>query len=91
MIALINKDSLYNIFGIKAFQSLEGAVDSMAPSLVEYHLSNLVNYADDTYLNKRDVEEKISVGDYNLYIDYSENIYLELPESDMDEMTQTLW
>ncbi len=91
MIALINKDSLYNIFGVKTFQSLEGAIDSMAPSLVEYHLSNLVNYSDDTYLNKRDVEEKVSIGDYNLYIDYSENIYLEVLESNFEDMTQTLW
>lgn len=91
MIALINKDSLYNIFGVKTFQSLEGAIDSMAPSLVEYHLSNLVSYADDTYLNKRDVEEKVSIGDYNLYIDYSENIYLEVLESNFEDMTQTLW
>lgn len=91
MITLINKDSLYNIFGIKTFESLEGAIDSMAPSLVEYHLSNLVSYTDDTYLNKRDVEEKISIGDFNLYIDYSENIYLEILESSEDDMTQTLW
>lgn len=91
MIALINKDSLYNIFGVKTFQSLEGAIDSMAPSLVEYYLSNLVNYSDDTYLNKRDVEEKVSIGDYNLYIDYSENIYLEVLESNFEDMTQTLW
>ena len=34
MIALINKDSLYNIFGVKTFQFLEGAIDSMAPSLL---------------------------------------------------------
>lgn len=91
MITLINKDSLYNLFGVKTFQSLESALDLMAPSLVEYHLSNLSSYGDDIYFNKRDVEERFSIGDYNLYIDYSQNVYLELTQSNIDEMTQTLW
>ena len=40
---------------------------------------------DDSYFNKRDIEESISIGDYNLYIDYSKNIYLELKGGSMRE------
>lgn len=90
MIAQVNKDSLYNIFGVKNFDSLEGAMDTMAPSLVEYHLSSLCEYADEIYFNKKDVEESVSIGEYNIYIDYSENIYLEVNLSN-DDFTQTLW
>jgi hypothetical protein len=90
MIAQVNKDSLYNIFGVKNFDSLEGAMDTMAPSLVEYHLSSLCEYADEIYFNKKDVEESVSIGEYNIYIDYSENIYLEVNSSN-DDFTQTLW
>lgn len=90
MIAQVNKDSLYNIFGVKNFDSLEGAIDTMAPSLVEYHLSSLCEYADEIYFNKKDVEESVSIGEYNIYIDYSENIYLEVNLSN-DDSTQTLW
>lgn len=90
MITLVNKDSLYNIFGVKAFDLLEGAIDRMAPSLVEYHLSSLCEDSDETYFNKRDVEESVSVGEYNLYRDYCENIYLEI-NTIIDDYTQTLW
>lgn len=76
MITQVNKDSLYNIFGVGNFDLLESAIENMAPSLVEYYLSSLAN-DDDAYFNKRDIEETISIGDYNLYIDYSKNIYLE--------------
>ncbi len=92
MIISVDKDSLFNIFGVSSFNSLENKIDSMAPSLVEYHLSNFYNYNNDNvYFNKRDVEESVSIGEYNLYFDYNENIYLEVTESNLDDNTQTLW
>ena len=89
MIIQVNKDSLYNMFGVDNFNLLENALDNMAPSLVEYYLSSLAN-SDDSYFNKRDIEETISIGDYSLYIDYSENIYLEL-NSAIEDSTQSFW
>ena len=89
MIIQVNKDSLYNMFGVDNFNLLENALDNMAPSLVEYYLSSFVNN-DDSYFNKRDIEESISIGDYNLYIDYTKNIYLEL-NSTTEEITQSFW
>jgi hypothetical protein len=89
MITQVNKNSLFNMFGVKDFNLLEGVIDSMAPSLVEYYLSSLTD-DDDTYFNKRDIEESISIGDYNLYIDYSKNIYLELT-STFEDTTQSFW
>ena len=89
MITQINKDSLFNIFGVKNFELLHSAIDNMAPSLVEYYLSSFTN-DDELYFNKRDIEESISIGDYNLYIDYTKNIYLEL-NSTTEEITQSFW
>lgn len=92
MIISIDKDSLFNIFGVNSFNSLETIIDSMAPSLVEYHLSNFYSYNNYmVYFNKRDVEESVSIGDYYLYLDYNKNVYLEVIESGLDEDTQTLW
>lgn len=65
-------------------------MDTMAPSLVEYYLSSLCDMNDDIYLNKREVENSICVGDYNLYIDYSDNIYLEIT-IDEEFQSETLW
>ncbi len=90
MITQINTDSLYNLFRVVDFNLLESAIDSMAPSLVEYHLSGLMG-DDDLYFNKRDIEESISVGNYNLYIDYSKNIYLEELSKLIDYNTQSFW
>lgn len=92
MIVSINKSSLFNTFSIKDFHSLEGAIDNMAPSLVEYYLSSFCDtHEDNIYLNKRDIEEKVSIGDYNLYLDYSENIYLELVSSVEDTQSLSFW
>ncbi|MDN5067813.1 hypothetical protein [Aliarcobacter butzleri] len=92
MIVSIDKNYLFNIFGVNNFSSLEAIIDSMAPSLVEYHLSSFCEDNSDTiYFNKRDVEKSFLAGDYTLYLDYSENLYLELIESDIDEMTQSFW
>lgn len=89
MITQVNKDSLFNIFGVKNFELLHSVIDNMAPSLVEYYLSSLTS-DDELYFNKRDIEESISIGDYSLYIDYSKNIYLEL-NSTTEEVTQSFW
>lgn len=91
MFVLVNKESLYNTFGIEDFKLLEGAVYAMAPSLVEYHLSMLGEYCEEAYINKRDIENSLSIGDYNLYIDYSENVYLEIDSSLEDNCTQGFW
>jgi len=90
MITQINKDSLFNMFGVGNFDLLESVIENMAPSLVEYYLSSLT-CEDDTYFNKRDIEETISIGDYNLYIDYGKNIYLEQTTSINEDSTQSFW
>ena len=90
MITQINSDSLFNLFRVVNFDLLESAIDNMAPSLVEYYLSGFMN--DDVfYFNKRDIENIISIGNYNIYLDYSKNIYLELIESTTDDSTQSFW
>ena len=92
MTILLNKNSLYNTFGVENFNSLENAVNGMAPSMVEYYLSDLSQYSEDTYLNKREIEQTVSIGDYNLYIDYSDNVYLEFTnEYSNDSDTGSFW
>ena len=77
MITLLDKTSLYNTFGVNSFNSIEEAMNKMAPSMVEYYLTDLSKYSEDIYLNKRDIENSLYIGDYSLYIDYNDNIYLE--------------
>lgn len=92
MITLLNKNSLYNTFGVDSFKSLEDVVNNMAPSLVEYHLSDLSQYSEDAYLNRTQIEQSVYIGDYSLYIDYSDNIYLELSNDEVNSYeTSSLW
>ena len=92
MITLLDKLSLYNTFGVDNFNSIEEAVNTMAPSMVEYYLSDLSQYSEDIYLNKRDVENSLNIGDYSLYIDYNKNIYLELDRNQISTFeTASFW
>lgn len=92
MTILLNKNSLYNTFGVDSFNSLEDAVNTMAPSMVEYYLSDLSQYSEDAYLNKSQIEQSVYVGDYSLYIDYSDNVYLELDTQNMNAYeTGSFW
>ena len=92
MVLLLNKNSLYSTFGVSDFNSLDQNIQTMAPSMVEYYLSDLSNGNEDTYLNKRNIQESISVGEYSIYLDYDEEVYLEIAdliENDLE--TGSLW
>lgn len=90
MITLLNKDLLYNNFSVNTFGCLEEAIENMAPSLVEYYLSDLCEYNEEIYFNKRDIQSSIFIGEYSLYIDYNDNIYLEFNKIEEDEVNG-LW
>ncbi|WP_424686980.1 MAG: hypothetical protein ACNI3H_02385 [Halarcobacter ebronensis] len=93
MILLLNKDSLFSTFGVDSFQSLDSAINSMAPSMVDYYLSDLSSGMDDSYLNKRSIQDSITTGDFSLYLDYDEDVYLEIEETSasLELETGSLW
>ena len=83
MIKIVEKDILYNNFEVTDFSSLNKVIDNMSPSMVEYYLFDLYNYADTCNagdiisFNKKNIEDSIHVDDYSIYIDYNEDIFLE--------------
>ncbi|AXX92428.1 hypothetical protein CPU12_06555 [Malaciobacter molluscorum LMG 25693] len=85
----INKNILFNIFGVNDFFSLEEAINNMAPSIVEYHLSNLDNEDTNVYLNKKDIERSLYFGDYSIYQDYNENLFVEVEAK--EDLTTSFW
>lgn len=97
MTTLLNKDTLYDTFGVENFNSLGQAINDMAPSMVEYYLSDLCDYSsindgdNGFYLNKRNIENTILIGDYSIYIDYNEDIFLEINITEEDCDTGSLW
>jgi hypothetical protein len=92
MILLLNKSSLYLTFGVDNFDSLDEIINSMAPSMVEYYLSDLSNGVEDIYLNKKNIQSTIDIGEYAIYLDYDDEIYLEIEEKDEADLeTASLW
>ncbi|WP_419769774.1 MAG: hypothetical protein ACNI3C_10615 [Candidatus Marinarcus sp.] len=91
MITKLNKTLLFSTFNVENFSSLEDAINGMAPSMVEYYLSDMSTSCDDLYLNKKEVENFITVGEYTLYTDYNEDIYLEIEVSYDEFETGSLW
>ncbi|TLP35847.1 hypothetical protein [Arcobacter arenosus] len=92
MILLLNKISLFSTFGVDSFDSLDASINTMAPSMVEYYLSDLSSGNDDTYLNKRNIQNSINIGEYSIYLDYDDEIYLEIEDNQEDDYeTASLW
>jgi hypothetical protein len=91
MILLLNKISLYSTFGVNDFDSLDGAINNMAPSMVEYYLSDLSNGIENIYLNKRNIQNSLNIGDFAIYLDYEDEIYLEITDKKEDFETSSLW
>ena len=93
MIFPLNKDSLFSTFGVDSFYGLDSAINSMAPSMVDYYLSDLSIGTDNIYLNKRSIQDSISIGEFSIYLDYDEEVYLEIQEdnSSLELETGSLW
>ncbi len=91
MITQLNKNLLFSTFDVQNFETLEEAISNMAPSMVVYYLSDLGSCNDEFYLNKKEVQNFINIGEYNIYIDYSENIYLEIKTNKESYETAALW
>ena len=85
------KNIILNIFGVDTFYGLEKVLDNMSPSLVEYHLSNFLDSDNSSYFDKKNIETTFNIGDYNLHIDYNDNIFIELNKTEENSQTLTFW
>ena len=92
MIIQIDKDLLYSTFNVDSFSNIESTTQSMAPSMVEYYLSDLsTSSSDSTYINRSNIQETIFLDEYSLYLDYSNEIYLEFIQKENQYETESLW
>ena len=92
MIYLDNNKELFTLLNITSFNNIQGAINNIAPSLLEYHLDQLIdNIQDTTTLNKHNVQDTINLDKYTLYIDYSDNLYIEIQIIEDEYSTASLW
>jgi len=80
-------------FELESFEEIDEKLQSMAPSMMEYYLSDLANsnLEDKCYLENSKIQFTHYLGEYHLHIDYSENIYLEFNEKQDNYETGSLW
>lgn len=92
MIISLDKEHIYNLFGVNDFASLELAIDKIAPSLLEYHFNNFCrNSSEILFFNKRDIENSFHLGSYSLYLDYDSEIFLEVDDLKEEDSTSSFW
>lgn len=92
MIIQLDKDLVFSTFNVESFDQIEIKAESMAPSMVEYYLSDLALVtSEQIYINRSNIQNSINLDEYSLYLDYGENIYLEFIEKDDSYETQSLW
>ncbi|WP_198304484.1 hypothetical protein [Arcobacter vandammei] len=92
MVISLDKEYVYNLFGANDFCSLESIIDNIAPSLLDYHISDFCNnFEEILFFNKKDVENSFSYGNYNLFMDYNQNLFLEVDSTKVDDSTSSFW
>ena len=94
MIIQLDKNLVYSTFSVENFEQLDSTTQLMAPSMVEYYLSDLATVTtseESIYINKANIQNTISLDEYSLYLDYDNKIYLEFIEKEDNYETDSLW
>lgn len=93
MIIKLEKNLVYSTFDVTLFEQIELSIQTMAPSMIEYYLSDLASGCSDGlfYMNKSEIQNTVYLDQYKLHLDYSDNIYLEFTEKNDDYDTESLW
>ena len=92
MIIELDHHVLFSTFQVSSFAELEEGIQSLAPSMVEYHLDDLcLSETQSIYINKSNIQQTIYFDQYSLYLDYSDSIYLEYTEKQDNYETESLW
>jgi hypothetical protein len=93
LIVELEKPLLYSTFGVENFDQLDDNVQNLAPSMVEYYLSDLseLNSDSNSYINKSNIQKTIFFDEYLLYLDYNDKVYLEFKQKETIYETESLW
>ncbi|MEA3352590.1 MAG: hypothetical protein U9Q33_02065 [Campylobacterota bacterium] len=92
MIIQINKNLLFTTFGVACFEELDTVLQTMAPSMAEYYLSDLASSEENSaYINRSNIQHTISLDEYYLYLDYNDDTFLEFVQNSDTYETQSLW
>ena len=92
MTVKLDTSLLFNTFKVNSFEQLEQGMQSLAPSMIEYYLSDLSSSVSESfYINRSNIQKTIFLDEYSLYLDYEDFVYLEFIQKDNFYDTESLW
>ena len=92
MIIQLDKTLLFTTFAVESFEQLNLNTQIMAPSMIEYYLSDLASSDNQSsYINKSNIQQTIYLDEYLLYLDYNEDVYMEFVQKEDQYETESLW
>jgi len=92
LVYLDSYKELFTLLNIKTFDKIQDAISNIAPSMLEYHLEQLTSHIQSNIiLNRHNIQDTIFLDIYTLYIDYSDNLYIELDIIEDEYSTASLW
>jgi len=79
LIIQIDTNQLFNLFKADSFNILELKINEQPPSFVEYYLSEFLKdkKEDQVYLNKSNVQNSFCFNNFNFFLDYDNNLFIE--------------
>lgn len=73
----IETNEMLRALGISEINHVEDCIDNFSPSLLEYSIKELIKYSSEEYFNKSQIEKTFKIGDIEIFLDYSNNCFIE--------------
>lgn len=73
----IEANDILRSLGISEIDNIENCIDNFSPSLLEYNIKELIKYSSEEYFNKSQIEKTFKIGDIEIFLDYSNNCFIE--------------
>ena len=93
MIVCVNKESIYSLFGVDDFVSLETALDNIAPSLLDYHFKDFCdkanNDAETIFVTRKSGGNIVLLSEAN-YNNLMENLYIRSNKANYVKLMESI-
>lgn len=94
MIVQLDNNLLYTTFDSSSFDEFESNIQNMAPSMVEYYLTDLSsnNTLDESaYINRSNIQQTVFIDEFLVHLDYNNDIYLEVIKKESEYDTESFF
>jgi len=92
----INKNTIAAILGIATATTvnaatIENKIDNMAPSMMEYQMAQACECTENVVFNKTNAQSIVMAHGVQIYINYEDEIFVELTKNDEQTQRELSW